>query len=523
MGLLSALIFIAACILLVPVAVFVIECLAALLPQSRDEWDPNGPAPQTVILVPAHNEEAGLGATLESLKAACTKDTSILVVADNCTDNTADVARASGAECIERTDPDRRGKGYALVYGLDHMASAPPDVVIVVDADCRVSPDALKLLAQKADATDRPIQADYVLKPPEEHTALSMVSGLAVLVKNRVRPLGLRRLGLPCHLTGSGMAFPYDVLRKAPPTGSYLVEDMLIGIELARLGHPPLSCFEAQVASDLPEQDEAAEGQRRRWEHGHLTTLLQKGPPLVVEGLQTRSIALVAMGLDLLVPPMAFLVIMIGVGLVVSLFAGIIGAGYQPFMMLFSGLGWVILAVATSWYFFGRDTLPAKYLATIPAYVAWKVPLYLQFIQKKGQSTWERTQRAFERPGSTAKADDGSEAPKVDGEAEAFDTPKAETSDTPKAETSDTPKAETPDTPKADGPHPAADVPAEAQRILDGETQGTVSEGEPSKRSPVEAHGAEAPESGSPSDAPAPPAGGEDIKPSATPPDQTAR
>ena len=278
MGLIGLLLTVGAAVLLVPVYVFVIECFAALIPERRQTWDPNGPAPKTVILVPAHNEAAGLGDTLASLQAACTDDFSILVIADNCTDQTAQIARDAGAQCVERQDSERRGKGYALVFGLDQLASAPPDVVIVVDADCRVSTDALKLIAQKAAIAHRPIQADYVMTPPAEHTPMSVVSALAVLVKNRVRPGGLRRLGLPCHLTGSGMAFPYDVIRAAPPTGAYLVEDMLIGIELARLGYPPQSCSEAEVTSHLPERDEAAQGQRRRWEHGHLATLLRHGP-----------------------------------------------------------------------------------------------------------------------------------------------------------------------------------------------------------------------------------------------------
>ena len=279
------------------------------------------------------------------------------------------------------------------MYGLDHLSASPPEVVIVVDADCRVTSDSLKLIAQKAVLTNRPVQADYVLTPPKEFTPLSVISGLAVIVKNRVRPGGLRRLGLPCHLTGSGMAFPYEVMRKAPPTGAYLVEDMLIGIELAKLGHPPLSCSEAEITSHLPERDEAAVGQRRRWEHGHLATLLNHGVPLVIDGIKRRSPSLVALGLDLLVPPMALLVILMVMGLLVTLVAGIIGAGFTPFMMLFGGLGWVVLAVLVSWYAYGRDKIPFKYVATIPAYVAWKIPLYLSFFRKKKQATWERTER----------------------------------------------------------------------------------------------------------------------------------
>src|SRR5260221_169762 len=97
------------------------------------------------------------------------------------------------------------------------------------------------------------------------------------------------RLGLPSHLTGSGMAFPWAVLRAVPDLGGNLVEDMAMGLELALAGRPPLGCPAVRVSSELPESDRAALGQRRRWEHGQLATLRQYGPRLVMEGLRRRS------------------------------------------------------------------------------------------------------------------------------------------------------------------------------------------------------------------------------------------
>ena len=169
------------------------------------------------------------------------------MVADNCSDDTASLAAQSGAEVIERQDAERRGKGYALAYGLDHLAKRPPDVVIIVDADCLVSEGSLGLLARQAQQHSRPVQADYVLTPPQRPQGLAVVSALAFLVKNRVRPRGLAALGLPCALTGTGMAFTWDVIRKAPPTDDNLVEDMVMGLALARLGHAPMLCPEARV------------------------------------------------------------------------------------------------------------------------------------------------------------------------------------------------------------------------------------------------------------------------------------
>ncbi len=379
-------------LLAIPSFVFFAECMAALLPEKTRSSE--GEDPTTVILVPAHDEAAGISLTLESLKKACGPKQRIVVIADNCSDDTAALARANGVDAIERQNQEQRGKGYAIVFGLDHLAkSEPPEVVIIVDADCRASQAAMRTLARRAKETNRPVQADYVITPPEKHTPMSVVSGLAVLVKNKVRPAGLRKLGLPCHLTGSGMAFPWEVIRKAPPTGSYLVEDMLIGIELAHLGHPPLSCADAEITSELPEKDEAAKGQRRRWEHGHLATLLERGPRLVVQGILRGDFDLIAMGLDLLVPPMALLVMLLILSAGLSLAAYLAGVAYMPLQTAMFSLTTVGLAVFLAWFVYGRKTLPFRYLIFVPVYMLWKVPLYAAFFLRRKQKTWDRTER----------------------------------------------------------------------------------------------------------------------------------
>ncbi len=386
-------------LLAIPSLVFFFECTASLLPEPRTKEEGEASEPSTVIVVPAHDEAAGIAATLESLDKARGEKQRILVVADNCTDDTAGIARASGAESIERTDQEHRGKGHAIVFALDHLAADPPEVVIIVDADCRAGEGAMRTLARRAHETDRPVQADYVMGPPAKHTPMSVVSGLAVLVKNKVRPAGLRKLGLPCHLTGSGMAFPWDVIRKAPPTESYLVEDMLIGIELAHLGHPPLSCAEAEVTSELPERDEAAQGQRRRWEHGHLSTLFDRGPRLVLQGVLRGDLDLLAMGFDLLVPPMALQVMLLIAAVGLSFGGWAIGLSYLPLTTAAFSLSLVAVAVMVAWLAYGRKTLPFRYLAFVPLYLVWKIPLYLAFFFRRKQRTWERTERKAEPKG----------------------------------------------------------------------------------------------------------------------------
>ena len=103
-----------------------------------------GPRPPLAVLVPAHNESAHLAPTLANLQAQLAPGDRLLVVADNCDDDTAECARRAGAEVVERHDRSRRGKGYALAHGVAHLSRCPPGMVLVVDADCQLSPGALE-------------------------------------------------------------------------------------------------------------------------------------------------------------------------------------------------------------------------------------------------------------------------------------------------------------------------------------------------------------------------------------------
>jgi cellulose synthase/poly-beta-1,6-N-acetylglucosamine synthase-like glycosyltransferase len=316
----------------------------------------------------------------------------VLVVADNCTDDTAVIARAAGAEAIERSDPERRGKGYALSFGMDHLDSNPPDVVIVVDADCHLTPGSIDALVHRAVETQRPVQADYVFQPAER-SAISMISALATLVRNRVRPRGLRRLGQPCHLTGTGMAFPWNVMRAAPELGANLVEDLVMGIELALLGHEPILCIEAGTRSELPIGRRAAIQQRRRWEHGQIGALLQHGPRLIREGIRRGRPGLIALGADLIVPPLALLVGLSILFLGISGLLVFLGGPNFPVWTACIALALVSLGVGLGWLRYGREVVPFRYLLLVPLYVIWKVPLYASFLFGRRERQWRRTER----------------------------------------------------------------------------------------------------------------------------------
>lgn len=414
---LSGILDVAGVALLVPALILLIETAAALVPDRRQRRNESvsaahdGALPRIAILIPAHDEGAQIQETVRALAAEVPAGGRLIVIADNCSDDTAARASEAGATVIERQDPERRGKGYAISFGLARLDADPPDVVILIDADCRISAGGIARLARAATETSRPVQAAYILGAPTNPSPVAVVSALAILLRNWVRPQGLHRLGFPCHLTGSGMAFPWRVLREAPETGSNLVEDLVMGIELALTGQAPVSCPEVMITSELPQGREAGMRQRRRWEHGQLETLTRYVPRLIGTGLRRRRSDLIALGLDLLVPPLALLVMSQGALLVAATLSALVGlASATPVAIAGLGLGAVAAAVLIAWIFFGRATLPLRHMVFIPIYLVWKVPLYLALLVGRRQKKWERTARQHEeQPDADAAARSGSD------------------------------------------------------------------------------------------------------------------
>ena len=212
------------------------------------------------------------------------------------------------------------------------------------------------------------------------------------MVKNLVRPKGLDRLGLPCLLTGTGMAFPWWVIRKAYLASSNIVEDMQLGIDLAIAGHAPVFCPDAKVTGLLPQQKHAAKSQRTRWEHGHLETLLKQVPHLLNASVRQKRFDLLALALELCVPPLSLLVMMWAAATAGSLLAEGLGASWSPTgLLVMEGL-LISISIVGSWFKFGRANLPALTLLVVPLYIVWKIPLYLAFLVQR-QTKWIRTER----------------------------------------------------------------------------------------------------------------------------------
>lgn len=377
--------------LFVPVFTFALQIVMAL-PTYRKKTTPLCFRPSVAVLVPAHNESGGIAATLNAIREQLQEGDRVLVVADNCDDDTAVVAAAFGAEVIERKDIQHRGKGYALDYGIRYLESSPPDVVVIVDADCLVHSNAINLLAGHCIAADRPIQALYLMHSSQKAGLKTKVAEFAWAVKNWARPLGYHRLGLPCQLMGTGMAFPWRLIQQAQLASGHIVEDLKLGLELAGKGYAPQFCPEALVTSVFPVNAEGVQSQRTRWEHGHLGMIVKDAPAQLFKSLATKNGHLFSLVADMCVPPLALLTLLViglsGLGALLWFISG------EPLPWALALINLLLLGVAVLlvWMEFGRKILSFGNLAYAPFYALGKVPLYLKFLVKR-QVEWVRSKR----------------------------------------------------------------------------------------------------------------------------------
>jgi cellulose synthase/poly-beta-1,6-N-acetylglucosamine synthase-like glycosyltransferase len=342
------------------------------------------------VLIPAHDEAAGIVTVVRAVAAQLRACDSMIVVADNCHDETAVLARAFGAQVVERHDPDRRGKAYALAHGRTALRLRPRAVIVIVDADCCPQPGALPRLAAHAHRHRAAVQGCYLLTTPPEATPLVRVSNLAFMIKNLIRQRGLARLGGGALLQGTGMAFPWPVFATAPLETSSLVEDLKLGLDLRLRGcavrFDPHACFTSQASAQG-----ATQGQRTRWEHGSIATAWRYVPRLMLAGLWGRP-GLLLLAADLAIPPLALLVAMGMVASLVLMVLAVLLGVLAPLLALIAAGCLAGATLSGVWLMLGRGILPGAMARQLPRYLVWKLPIYRRLAGAR-QKSWVRTSR----------------------------------------------------------------------------------------------------------------------------------
>lgn len=348
---------------------------------------------RVAVLVPAHNESVHVLPTLRCLQSQLQPGDRLVVIADNCQDDTAALARSTGAEVLERQHASQRGKGYALAFGIEALRGAPPDLLIVVDADCTVSAGGIQALARRCMQTHSPVQMLDLMVAPQGAGLRTRMLEFAWLVKNQVRPLGSFRLGRACHLMGTGMALPWDLAASARLATGHIAEDMKLGVDMAIAGRPTQFLVQAQITSEFPLDANVARTQKTRWEHGHLQTLREELPRLLTAFVQRPRAATLVLAMDLVIPPLALYFLSVVVSLALFALGSYWSAALLPALgIAMAGAAALFVAITLAWYQHGSHLLSLRELLTVPLYAAWKLPVYVAYFLKR-KSGWTKTER----------------------------------------------------------------------------------------------------------------------------------
>lgn len=370
--------------------------LVLVLASFRRRPPPDDATRRLVCVVPAHNEEEGIGATVKSLLSADYPPElrRVLVIADNCTDETAARAREAGALVLERKDDERRGKGYALERAFEHvLADDFAHGVIVVDADTVVARNLWRAVSARIAAGDRAMQVTNAVRNPDAGWR-PRLQAIAMAMINGVRSLGRERLGLSVGLRGTGMAFARGTLEQVPHRVYGVVEDVEYGVRLGLAGIRVAFAPETWISSDAPVTAATALSQRRRWEGGRFALMRTLLPRVLGAAVQARSRLLVDLACDLLVPPISYPALIVALGLALEAGHVIVTGDVSPaaplWIFSFAALmAYVLRGVAFS----GTGLRGLVTLAAAPAYIAWKVVVARPW---KGSDRWVRTRRAGE-------------------------------------------------------------------------------------------------------------------------------
>ena len=217
------------------------------------------------VLIPAHNEEKTIGDAIHSVFASDYPQEllRVLVVADNCADRTAKTVQALGAECVERFSTVDRGKGYALAFGMPIALANGTDAVFVMDADCELSPNSLRIVDATLTRGAAVVQAAVIARNPDVQPT-GFVAATGAQIENAVAA-GLDRLGFPVTLRGTGMVLSRKILERFPWTAFGITEDAEYSSQLREAGVRVHFVLDAEVRSEAPPTSAALTLQRRRW------------------------------------------------------------------------------------------------------------------------------------------------------------------------------------------------------------------------------------------------------------------
>ena len=226
-----------------------------------------------MAIIPAHNEETVVANLIESLKKQTyNKDLyDIYVIADNCTDNTAKVAKQTGAIVYERFDETKKTKGYALNWFLQQKIkeNAPYDAFFIFDADNIVDKDFIKNMNKKLCQGEDVVQGYRDIKNPSDNW-ISSGYALFYWTMHRFYHLARYNLGLSPLLNGTGFMVKFDVIKPQGWDTVTLTEDIEFSLKRIIAGKKLGWATDAICYDEQPTGFKQSWSQRSRWTVGHM-------------------------------------------------------------------------------------------------------------------------------------------------------------------------------------------------------------------------------------------------------------
>ena len=245
-----------------------------------------------MAIIPAHNEEAVVGNLIESLKNQNYDKNlyDIYVIADNCTDDTAKVAKEAGAIVYKRFDETKKTKGYALDWFLKQKIeeNAPYDAFFIFDADNIVHPDFIKNMNKKLCQGEDVVQGYRDIKNPTDSW---ITAGYALFYWSMHRFYHLARynLGLSPLLNGTGFMVKFDVVKPQGWDTVTLTEDIEFSLKRIIKGKRLGWATDAICYDEQPVGFKQSWSQRSRWTVGHIQCIKEYTKQLAVAAKENKT------------------------------------------------------------------------------------------------------------------------------------------------------------------------------------------------------------------------------------------
>jgi 1,2-diacylglycerol 3-beta-glucosyltransferase len=387
-------------IFLIPVSFLLLIAIASIRQGPEPEWNNHAPVNRFMIAIPAHDEASVIEATIHRLQKLNYPSHlfSIHIVADHCSDQTAESARNAGAIVHERREGPRTGKGAALSW-LFHKALKDDscEAVIIFDADTQVDPQFLRIMDRRLEMGAEVIQAQHIISNPDKGW-FPLLTWAMFLIDNRFQNLGRSNLGWSAKNMGDSICFRTDVLRKMG-WGEGLTEDYQLRqrllLESIKIRYEPT----AHGYGEAPLTWLQARAQRARWLRGTSDASQQFARRLLANGIRQRDWAQLDGALQAYMPSYSTLSLLsivfflgyVGICALGNLLDQPIFSWYVMSLLLII----VILLLLYPLAGLALEHAPLKaYLVILsgPFFIVWRTWLALTTRKSKAQVIWVRTQ-----------------------------------------------------------------------------------------------------------------------------------